>query len=117
VRIRSEHAVGYIKGRFQSLRGLRQQINSMRDHALALAWVRTCIIIHSLAVRYEEAGEEVDFWQWVHEGLVGQPSEGDDCERVDSFSWGIGEAAIPGESVGQQKRRHVQEALFAELYS
>ncbi|KAF7291261.1 DDE Tnp4 domain-containing protein [Mycena indigotica] len=32
VRIRSEHAVGYLKGRWQSLRGLRQQIKNAVDH-------------------------------------------------------------------------------------
>ncbi|GLB38048.1 putative DDE superfamily endonuclease [Lyophyllum shimeji] len=36
VRIKSEHAVGYLKGRFQSLKGLRQQIKDERDHRRAL---------------------------------------------------------------------------------
>jgi hypothetical protein len=116
VRIRSEHAVGYIKGRFQSLRGLQQLINSPRDYALALAWVRTCIIIHTLTAQYEEAGEEADFWEWVNDGLVNQPHEGDDCEPVSGFTWGNGEVAVLGESPGQRKRHHVQEALFAQIY-
>ena len=96
--------------------GLHQQINSTRDYALALAWVCACIIIHSLAAQYEEAKEVADFWHWVHDGLVGQLSEGDDCEPLDSFTWGIGKLAIPGESMAQQKCQHIQEALFSELY-
>ena len=53
--IQSENAVGYIKGQFQPLQGLCQQINSTCDHPLALAWVHTCVIIHTLAAQYEEA--------------------------------------------------------------
>ncbi|KAJ7748991.1 hypothetical protein B0H16DRAFT_1223401, partial [Mycena metata] len=48
VRVKSEHAMGYIKGRFASLRGLRQQIDDSNDHECALAWVKVCIIIHTL---------------------------------------------------------------------
>ncbi|KDQ49003.1 hypothetical protein JAAARDRAFT_102470, partial [Jaapia argillacea MUCL 33604] len=48
VRVKSEHAVGYLKGRFSSLKGLRQQIKDETDHLRAVEWVRTCIVIHSL---------------------------------------------------------------------
>ncbi|KAJ7616875.1 hypothetical protein B0H17DRAFT_876951, partial [Mycena rosella] len=48
VRVKSEHAMGYIKGRFCSLRGLRQQIDDSVDHERALAWVKTCVVIHTL---------------------------------------------------------------------
>jgi len=117
VRICSEHAVGYLKGRFQSLQGLRQQINSAQDYALALAWVWVCIIVHSLAACYEEGEEDDHFWQWVHDGLLDQPNEGDNCNPVDGFSWGLGEELITGESLPQRKWRHVQESLFDVLYS
>ncbi|KIJ28342.1 hypothetical protein M422DRAFT_140947, partial [Sphaerobolus stellatus SS14] len=48
VRIHSEHAIGLLKGRFQSLKGLRQQIKDECDHCLALQWIRTCLILHTL---------------------------------------------------------------------
>lgn len=56
--MRSEHAVGYLKGRMSSLRGLRQQIGDECDHNLALAWVHTCLIIHTLVGRIEGADED-----------------------------------------------------------
>jgi len=46
-----------------------------------------------------------------------QPDEGDNCDAVDGFSWGLGEEPIAGESLPQQKWRHVQESLFDVLYS
>ena len=60
--------MGYLKGRFQSLRGLRQKINSEQDFCWALAWVRVCLIIHSLAAQAEVV-EDDDFWDWVRVGL------------------------------------------------
>ena len=115
MRIRSEHAVGYLKGRFQSLRGLRQQINSERDYILALAWVRTCLIIHSFAARVEDQNYESDFWEWVEEGRSGEEEREED-EPVEGFMWAGAGPLLPGESEPQRKRRHVQEALFDALY-
>ncbi|KJA13569.1 hypothetical protein HYPSUDRAFT_119452, partial [Hypholoma sublateritium FD-334 SS-4] len=48
VRVKSEHAMGYFKGRFCSMRGLRQQIDDARDHERAVAWIKACIVIHTL---------------------------------------------------------------------
>ncbi|KAF8577493.1 hypothetical protein K439DRAFT_1282785, partial [Ramaria rubella] len=42
------HAVGYLKGRFSSLNGLRQQIDDEVDHHQALEWIHACIVIHTL---------------------------------------------------------------------
>ena len=67
--IRSEHAIGYLKGHFQSLWGLQQQINSECAHTLALAWVQACVIIHSFAAHTEDSEYEADFWEWVNEGM------------------------------------------------
>ncbi|KJA13254.1 hypothetical protein HYPSUDRAFT_115878, partial [Hypholoma sublateritium FD-334 SS-4] len=48
VRVKSEHAMGYIKGWFCSLQGLRQQIDTAQDHQCAIAWIKTCIVLHTL---------------------------------------------------------------------
>ena len=61
VRVKSEHAMGYLKGRFSSLQGLRQQIGNATDHMRALAWVKTCIIIHTLVSFVEEGDEDNEF--------------------------------------------------------
>jgi len=99
--------MGYLKGRFQSLRGLRQCINSDHDYVLALTWVRVALIVHSLAFEAEHIHEDGDeFWEWVNEGNrdahVGAeevfiPSQVEPIDR---------------ESEGQLKRRQVQQALF-----
>ncbi|KAF9514843.1 hypothetical protein BS47DRAFT_1258617, partial [Hydnum rufescens UP504] len=46
VRIKAEHTIGFLKGHFSSLRGLRQQIKDERDHELAVYWVISCLILH-----------------------------------------------------------------------
>ena len=53
--------MGYLKGQFSSLRGLFQQINDATDHMHALAWVKTCIIIHTLVSFIEEGDEDNEF--------------------------------------------------------
>ncbi|KIO27437.1 hypothetical protein M407DRAFT_38880, partial [Tulasnella calospora MUT 4182] len=53
IRIRSEHCMGAIKGRFQSLRGLRIRINRKRNHVDACNWIRMCLILHNLVIDIE----------------------------------------------------------------
>jgi hypothetical protein len=61
--------MGYLKGRFCCLRGLRQQIDDSRDHERALVWVKCCIIIHTLTSIIEEGNKDKDFVaQLVREG-------------------------------------------------
>ena len=100
--IRSEHAVNYLKGQFQSLHGLWQQINSEHDYILALAWVCTCLVIHSFAVHVEDQNYESDFWEWVEEGQSGEEEREED-EPVEGFMWAGAGPSLPGESEAQQK--------------
>ncbi|KLO10886.1 hypothetical protein SCHPADRAFT_806927, partial [Schizopora paradoxa] len=58
VRIRSEHAIGFLKGRFKSLKGLRVKIQDKRTHRLATYWVIACIMVHSFAMKCEEEENE-----------------------------------------------------------
>ena len=53
--------MGYLKGQFSSLQRLRQQIDNVIDHKHALAWVKTCIVIHTLIVIVESGDEDRDF--------------------------------------------------------
>jgi hypothetical protein len=53
LRVRSEHCMGALKGRFQCLRGLRVNINSKSDHAEALRWITVAIILHNLIIDVE----------------------------------------------------------------
>ena len=54
VRIRSEHAIGYLKGRFQSLKSLRINIRDERSHKLATYWVAACVGVHNFALACED---------------------------------------------------------------
>jgi hypothetical protein len=64
VRIESEHAIGYLKGRFQSLRELRLKVNS-EDHVQYVnLWIQACIILHSFCMDHELGNLQQDvFYQ------------------------------------------------------
>lgn len=57
VRVRSEHCMGFIKGRWSSLRGLRLCIDTAEGLQIASIWVATCIILHAFAMKYEARGD------------------------------------------------------------
>ena len=66
---------------------------------LALAWVRTCLIVHSFVACHEDHEYESDFWEWVDEGMSGE----DERRTMDLLK------AFPGvgqnhHSQGRQKR-------------
>ena len=53
LRIRSEHAIGFLKGRFQSLKNLWLHIKDQISHIIGTYWVAACIGIHAFAIRHE----------------------------------------------------------------
>ncbi|KAF7290164.1 DDE Tnp4 domain-containing protein [Mycena indigotica] len=53
VRVRSEHAVGYLKGRFCSLRGLRLRIDDQEHIGFATYWIIACMVVHNFAMVHE----------------------------------------------------------------
>ena len=65
VRIRSEHAIGLLKGTFQSLKELRIQISDKKKHLELILWVRCCIILHNLIIRIEEGTGIDNEWREV----------------------------------------------------
>ncbi|KIJ48108.1 hypothetical protein M422DRAFT_248289 [Sphaerobolus stellatus SS14] len=68
VRVRSEHCVGFLKGRWSSLRGLRLHINNPRHIHLASIWITSCIVLHNFAMQNEE-GEDVEGNEFYREGV------------------------------------------------
>ncbi|KZT25916.1 hypothetical protein NEOLEDRAFT_1156052 [Neolentinus lepideus HHB14362 ss-1] len=50
----SEHAIGYLKGRFHSLKGLHVSISDEASHKFATYWVVACIGLHAFALRSEQ---------------------------------------------------------------
>jgi hypothetical protein len=101
--VKSEHAMGYIKGRFCSLRGLRQQIDNAIGHERALAWIKTCIVIHTLISIIENDAEDLEFV----EELI-QLGQQDTTEAPSAL---VGTDAAQ-ESRGQQKRNELKHKLF-----
>lgn len=55
LRVRSEHSMGALKGCFQSLHGLRVNMNNHGGHLRACQWVSCCIILHNAVL-------EIDGW-------------------------------------------------------
>ena len=72
MRIRIEHTIGVLKGRFQSLHELRINVSSHNRHLYTIMWCRACIILHNLIIRIE--GDTVDE-RWMEELL--------ECGRAD----------------------------------
>jgi hypothetical protein len=108
--VKSEHAMGYLKGRFSSLRGLRQQIDDATDHKRALAWVKTCIIIHTLISFIEEGDQDDEFMaELVREGT---DAPGDVIGQAD---WEQS-SETQRETQGQNKRTELKRMLFESLY-
>jgi hypothetical protein len=101
--------MGYLKGRFSSLRGLRQQIDDATDHKRALAWVKTCIIIHTLVSFVEEGDEDSEFMdELVREGT---DTPGDVIGQADRD-----QSDMQRETRGQTKRTELKTMLFESLY-
>lgn len=109
VRVKSEHAMGYLKGRFGSLRGLRQQIGDATDHKRALTWVKTCIIIHTLVSFVEEGEEDSDFMdELVREGT-------DVPGDVEAGQALADQSDTQRETQGQRRRTELKTLLFESL--
>lgn len=114
VRIRSEHAIGYLKGRFQSLKGLRVYINSAQAHKYATYWVLACVAAHSFAMQCEAderaADADIDEDPFIREGLSSDSSDSDRNVPVAAHA-GRGQRL----SAAKAKRESLKEHLFHAL--
>lgn len=123
VRIRSEHCMGFIKGRWSSLRGLRVQINEPLHIQFASLWITSCIVLHTFAMRYE-SGLELSTDEFYLEGvrimaaekilIAAQTTEAEAGAAVDEAQR---EAVRDIELLeGRLKRENLKRDLFAYLY-
>jgi DDE superfamily endonuclease len=55
LRVKVEHCIGMLKGRFQSLRGLRLRVDRKRDADRVVAWLMACAILHNMLL-------DMDHW-------------------------------------------------------
>ncbi|KAF9503286.1 hypothetical protein BS47DRAFT_1402561 [Hydnum rufescens UP504] len=110
--IKSEHTMGMLKGRFSSLRGLRQQITSVCDHLLALKWVEICLVLHNAILDIEQGCEDEDAFTacMLREGMT---VNGDDGHNPDA------EENVPAPhrvSPGERQRCRLKGELFYALH-
>ncbi|KAE8184648.1 hypothetical protein CF328_g7798 [Tilletia controversa] len=61
VRVRSEHAFGYLKGRFQSMTGIRVPIKDEQEHHRAVKIVVAALVAHNIALRWDGQEERECF--------------------------------------------------------
>lgn len=110
VRIRSEHAIGFLKGRFHSLKSLRVLIKDQKTHQFATYWVSACVGIHAFAMQREEEerGVESD-----DEAVMADPFIDEGMSSM-SDSEGNATGAPPGGRVhhGKAKREQLKRRLF-----
>ncbi|KIJ47696.1 hypothetical protein M422DRAFT_248702 [Sphaerobolus stellatus SS14] len=69
IRVRSEHCMGFLKGRWSSLRGLRLRLDKEEDIQLACICITACITLHSFAMQHE-SGQDIETDVFFQEGLA-----------------------------------------------
>lgn len=77
VSIRSEHAIGYLKRRFQLLKELRIRINNAQDISYASCWIQACIVLHAFALDMELETDEA----WLEDGVVWERQQRENDRR------------------------------------
>ncbi len=60
IHIEKKHAIGYLEGRFQSLRRLQLNLTTKNDVVHLTGWINACIILHSFCM-YQELELQKDF--------------------------------------------------------
>ena len=108
--IRSEHTIGFLKGRFHSLKHLRVRITDERSHKFATYWVAACIGIHAFAIQCKDeelsdSGSDED--PFIAEGL----SSSSDSD-VAPQSRRRGHASQLRLQAAKARREQLKQALF-----
>lgn len=119
VRIRSEHAIGFLKGRFQSLKSLRTNIKDKSSHQIATYWVAACIGLHAFAMQCEDEEREdeepdsdhVD--PFILEGLSSGSSDSDVNAHAPAAPAQGQRSATTRLREAKAYREYLQERLFA----
>lgn len=101
-RIRVEHCIGILKGRFPSLRGLPIRIRNKRDHARAVMWCNACCVLHNLLLNMNDGFED----SWL---VLDGEEDGHEEDAVD-FN------AQDCDGDGRVKRERVKEYVLRHLH-
>jgi hypothetical protein len=126
LRVRSEHTIGLLKGRFQSLEEIRIKITNESDHKWVMVWILTCMILHNFIIRFEgeSAGDDFPDLQAapVDLDVAEDLPEGSDIgqEEIDEFFQSVRDVILPPEydvetRAGYIFRLQVVFALFNQI--
>ncbi|POW02002.1 hypothetical protein PSTT_12096 [Puccinia striiformis] len=89
IRVCNEHCIGILKGRFQSLRGLRKDLSSAGSMEKITHWISACVVLHNFLLHdktpdyYEGDGDDDDS---NTNGARGEGSEDGNQLRSQVFS-------------------------------
>ncbi|KAF5356673.1 hypothetical protein D9758_013757 [Tetrapyrgos nigripes] len=121
VHIKSEHAIGFLKGRFPSLKDLRISITDEQSHKLATYWGLGCVVTHNFAMSCEER-ERIAEGDFTDNAVMSDPFliEGLEEDELDNYISGevdgdVRESRSTREqclSKGRRKREDLKQALF-----
>lgn len=98
IRVRIEHCIGILKGRFQSLKGLRTVIKSEKDVRRIVYWIRTCCVLHNLLL--QDPVEQ----EWLE---VEEDEEDGDVTPVEDE-----ESLLDEEITGRQRRQDLMSIVL-----
>nr|GAT51887.1 predicted protein [Mycena chlorophos] len=110
VRVCSEHAVGYLKGRFSSLRGLRLWIDDRDRIAFATYWIIVCMVVDNFAMVHER-DINMDTDAFFLEGIQQVQSDKAHDTALDA------DARDKELAVAEARRTEIKELLFGYLHS
>lgn len=113
IRVRVEHTFAVLKGRFQSLRELRINIQTEKDLQIAVHWIKCCLILHNMIIRFETRRRKQDkdydeSLEWARkegEGFIRQETEGPEGNEI------VGDRSYEG-TPGQATRARLMDELF-----
>ena len=111
--IRSEHTIGYLKGRFQCLKELCLQVLNAQNLAYVTLWINTCIILHAFCLD-QELKIEAD---WLKDGIDWEREQNRDIERKQEAEsmpvggWRARQALVIGKRVREQKKHQLLSIL------
>lgn len=112
LRIRSEHAIGFLKGRFHSLKNLRLSITDTDSHQFATFWVTSCIGIHSFAMQCELEERNEDDWDVMQDPFIVEGLDDDSSDEDGNYVNPRERLSQARLRAGRDKRRKLKERLF-----
>jgi hypothetical protein len=106
--------MGYLKGRFTSLRGIRVRVDSTDQIKIAVWWMIACMAIHAFAMDVE-CTQDFSVDEFFKAGLKIMEEERHDRENEPDMSMNTGTEAVRDIELlqGKLKREILKEALFS----